>query len=162
MNRQKAAALLGVSLRTLDKYRAEGRLSFRYEKGKTRNVVVFEEADVRALKLRLLAERDKARPKASPQAESMSPAVSFHVDRELYQKLSEEGAKWGMSPHQYARQLMVEGMNEELKGRVEELSREIARQREVFTDAFCAVLEYVGMNETEAARWVEAELSSPS
>jgi len=50
MNKQQAADFLGVTPRAVERYTAQGKLSVRYEKGKTRPVAVYSEEELRALK----------------------------------------------------------------------------------------------------------------
>ncbi len=50
MNKQQAADLLGVTTRAVERYTAQGKLSVRYEKGKTRPVAVYSEDELRSLK----------------------------------------------------------------------------------------------------------------
>ncbi len=50
MNKKEAADYLGVSERAIERYTKAGRLSARYEKGKTRPVAVYAEDELRRLK----------------------------------------------------------------------------------------------------------------
>ncbi len=50
MNKQQAAEFLGVTTRAVERYTSQGKLSVRYEKGKTRSVAVYSEDELRALK----------------------------------------------------------------------------------------------------------------
>ena len=50
LNKQQAADFLGVNVRTLERYTQEGKIGSRYEKGKTRSVVVYDEEELRAFK----------------------------------------------------------------------------------------------------------------
>lgn len=50
MNKQEAAQFLGVSVRTLESYVAQKRLSVRYVKGKTRPIADFEGEELERLK----------------------------------------------------------------------------------------------------------------
>ena len=50
LNKQQAAEFLGVNVRTLERYTQEGKIGGRYEKGKTRSVVVYDEEELRAFK----------------------------------------------------------------------------------------------------------------
>jgi excisionase family DNA binding protein len=50
MNKQQAAEFLGVTTRAVERYTSQGKLSVRYEKGKTRPVAVFSEDELRTLK----------------------------------------------------------------------------------------------------------------
>ena len=50
MNKQEAADFLGVSVRALERYVQQGRISVKYEKGKTRPTANFEEAELEAFR----------------------------------------------------------------------------------------------------------------
>jgi excisionase family DNA binding protein len=53
MNKQEAADYLGVSVRALERYVQQGRISVRYEKGKTRPTANFDPAELEAFKQEL-------------------------------------------------------------------------------------------------------------
>ncbi|MFB2834085.1 helix-turn-helix domain-containing protein [Floridanema evergladense] len=53
MNKQEAADFLGVSVRALERYVSQGRISVRYEKGKTRPTANFDEQELEAFKQEL-------------------------------------------------------------------------------------------------------------
>jgi excisionase family DNA binding protein len=46
MNKQEAAEYLGVSVRALERYVQQGRISVKYEKGKTRSTASFDETEL--------------------------------------------------------------------------------------------------------------------
>jgi len=50
MNKQQAAKLLGVSVRALERYVQQGRISVKYEKGKTRSTANFDQTELEGLK----------------------------------------------------------------------------------------------------------------
>ena len=50
LTKQLAAEFLGVNVRTLERYTQEGKIGGRYEKGKTRSVLVYDEEELRAFK----------------------------------------------------------------------------------------------------------------
>ncbi|MGB3637657.1 MAG: helix-turn-helix domain-containing protein [Rivularia sp. (in: cyanobacteria)] len=45
MNKKQAAEYLGVSVRALERYVQQGRLTVRYEKGKTRPTANFNQSE---------------------------------------------------------------------------------------------------------------------
>jgi hypothetical protein len=53
MNKQDAANYLGVSVRALERYVQQGKISVRYEKGKTRPTANFDQAELDAFKAEL-------------------------------------------------------------------------------------------------------------
>ncbi len=50
LTKQLAAEFLGVNVRTLERYTQEGKIGGRYEKGKTRSVLVYDSEELRAFK----------------------------------------------------------------------------------------------------------------
>ena len=50
LTKQQAAEFLGVNVRTLERYTQEGKIGGRYEKGKTRSVLVYDEEELQAFK----------------------------------------------------------------------------------------------------------------
>jgi excisionase family DNA binding protein len=50
MNKQQAADFLGVSVRALERYVQQGRISVKYEKGKTRPTANFDSSELEAFK----------------------------------------------------------------------------------------------------------------
>jgi excisionase family DNA binding protein len=62
MNKRAAAELLGVSIRAVERYTAKGQLSVKYQKGKTGNEAIYNEAEVRRLKQRLNSALQLKRP----------------------------------------------------------------------------------------------------
>jgi excisionase family DNA binding protein len=50
MNKQQAAEFLGVSVRALERYVQQGRISVKYEKGKTRPTANFDQSELEAFK----------------------------------------------------------------------------------------------------------------
>jgi excisionase family DNA binding protein len=56
-NKKEAAAYLGISTRQLENYARQGRLSVRKEKGKTGDIAIFDDEELRQLKSELDAKR---------------------------------------------------------------------------------------------------------
>src|SRR5579883_15099 len=50
MNKQQAAEFLGVSVRALERYVQQGRISVKYEKGKTRPTAHFDQVELEAFR----------------------------------------------------------------------------------------------------------------
>ena len=110
MNKEQAAEFLGVSIRTLERLVASGRLKAGRALKKTRPVVVFEKADVEALKTEL----DDVRPAEvfrRLNTEKKKAAIGFRLDPFYIKKLEEEGAKSGLSSGEYARRLVIRGLD---------------------------------------------------
>lgn len=57
MNKKESAAYLGISTRQLENYARQGRLSVRKEKGKTGDIAIFDDEELRQLKTELDAKR---------------------------------------------------------------------------------------------------------
>jgi excisionase family DNA binding protein len=76
MNKEGAATYLGCSVRALERYTQQGKISAHYVKGKTRPTVEYEEADLRAFKEKLDAELYPQRPtvETAPAGFSANPA----------------------------------------------------------------------------------------
>jgi excisionase family DNA binding protein len=62
MNKQQAADYLGVSVRAVERYTQQGKLSVHYEPGKTRPVAVYREEELRPLKSEIAANLYHQRP----------------------------------------------------------------------------------------------------
>ena len=57
MTKSQAAEYLGISTRQVTNYANQGKLSVRYEKGKTGDVAIFDERELRKLKAELDSKR---------------------------------------------------------------------------------------------------------
>lgn len=53
MNKQEAADYVGCSVRAIERYVQQGKISVRYEKGKTRSVATFDEVELDRFKQEL-------------------------------------------------------------------------------------------------------------
>ena len=75
MNKKQAAEYLGVSVRALERYVQQGKLSVRYEKGKTRPTANFDQAELEAFKA------DLNQPTIKPAVETRQIATEFNDER---------------------------------------------------------------------------------
>ena len=50
MNKKEAANYLGVSTRAIERYTKQGKLSVKYEKGKTRPIAIYDQEELEKLK----------------------------------------------------------------------------------------------------------------
>ncbi len=98
MNKQEAADFLGVSVRALERYVQQGRISVKYEKGKTRSVANFDATELEAFRTELNEPSYKpaveSRQTASKdETRQMSPDNQSQTDKDLlhYGQLSEFG-----------------------------------------------------------------------
>jgi len=62
MNKQQAADFLGVSVRAVERYTQQGRLSVHYEPGKTRPVAAYREDELELLRKEIAANLYHQRP----------------------------------------------------------------------------------------------------
>lgn len=102
MNKQEAATLLGVSVRTLESYVAGGRLPVHYIKGKTRPVADFDASNVERLQTELTlsiprtrqsqTSQDKANPQ-EPRNSEENPATSQGRNAQLVRALPQTNAR---------------------------------------------------------------------
>lgn len=141
MDKRQAAAFLGVSTRTIERLVARGKLVQKREKGKTRPVAVFLEADLERAKLEL----DRERPEevfGRPNTPKPRDAVGFRIDPHYLKRLEEEGKKRGLSAGEYARHLVVRGL---------ETDDQIAALRKALGSMFYLILvTKMGASEAEA------------
>ncbi|WP_414552798.1 helix-turn-helix domain-containing protein [Anabaena sp. CCY 0017] len=84
MNKQEAADFLGVSVRALERYVQQGRISVKYEKGKTRPTANFDSSELEAFKEEL------NQPTVKPAFESRQIATEHQPGTEKLVKTSGE------------------------------------------------------------------------
>jgi excisionase family DNA binding protein len=75
MNKQEAAEFLGVSVRTLERFVHQGKISVRYEKGKTRPTANFDETELAAFKEEL------NQPSYKPAVETRQNTTGKHEEK---------------------------------------------------------------------------------
>ncbi len=81
ITKEAAAAILGAkNVRTVERYAAKGKLSVTYEKGTTRDVPVYDEAEVRALAEQSKAPSTPVRPSVTPAESNGSTAIATRGD----------------------------------------------------------------------------------
>ena len=145
MDKRQAADFLGVSTRTIERLVASGRLIQKRQKGKTRPIGVFAETDLKRLKMEL----DKARPEevfGRPNTLKPKGSVGFRLDPFYMERLAKEGEAHGMSAGNYARRLVVRGL---------EMGDELTALRKSLSHMFYLVLvTKMGATEAEAEELV--------
>lgn len=159
MSKKDAAAFLEVSPRALERYTQQGRLSVRHERGKTRPVPVYDDAELTQFREELNRQRTR---RAVPQSESME-GVGFRLDAFYRQQLETRGAAEGLSAGEYARRLVVRAL-EDPAG--ESVTRDLAALREEMTKLradMASSLEMILLNLTaakpeEIKAWVSQHL----
>jgi len=109
MEKREAAEFLGVSVRTLERIVASGKLKQGKALKKTRPVVVYDEGELAKLKEELQATRpaEVFRRLNTPKP---ADAIGFRLDPFYIKRLTEEGEKTGMSAGEYARRLVIRGL----------------------------------------------------
>jgi len=164
MTEQEAALYLHLNVRTLQRYRAKGKLSYREVKGKTRPVIEYDKLDLDRLRVELEGQRTAGK-KPKPAPKPPNPRVSFALTPEGQAELEREAQRYGMSTGEYARRLAREGLESrfaseaaELRNRVKLLETELAKTRKEFAAGFEVLLEYGGLDPAEAKRWVTENL----
>lgn len=67
MKKKDAAKFLGVSIRALERYTHQGKISVRYEQGKTRPVAVYDQKELEEFKQALQTSLYPQRPAVKPE-----------------------------------------------------------------------------------------------
>lgn len=151
MEKKEAAEFLGVSVRTIERLAADGKLTKGRARKKTRPVVVFDKQELERLKAHIHTARPEEvfRRLNTPKPQD---AIGFRLDPSYVKRLAAEGEKLGMSPSEYARKLVVRGLEDDGADRV---SRELRGLRQNLTDMFYLVLTTkLGASDDEAAEIV--------
>lgn len=167
MGEKEAADYLQLSVRTLQRYRDKGTLSYRKVSGKAGQMIAYDPAELDRLKQALAAQR-VASAKPKPAGEAPPPRVTFGLSPEAYGELTREAKRFGMSVNEYARRLVREGLEstfqaeaaelraevKRLKTTTEQLKTDLERTRQDFAGGFEAVLEFSGVAPEDAKVWV--------
>jgi len=141
VNKEQAAEHLGVSVRTLERLAAAGKLTKGRTKGKTRPTVTFDKQEVERLKKDLQSMRP-VEVFGRPNTPKPKGAIGFRLDPFYTRKLEEEGAKHGMGAADYARRLVVRGL---------EVGDELTALRKSLGSMFYLILvSKLGASEAEA------------
>ncbi|KYC34490.1 hypothetical protein WA1_51600 [Scytonema hofmannii PCC 7110] len=99
MNKQEAAEFLGVSVRSLERFVQQGKISVRYEKGKTRPTANFDETELAAFKEEL------NQPSYKPAVESCQIASVEHGQKDTADSQTEDLADFDENPTEVSRQI---------------------------------------------------------
>ncbi|MBA3920189.1 MAG: helix-turn-helix domain-containing protein [Nostocaceae cyanobacterium] len=89
MNKQQAADFLGVSVRALERYVQQGRIGVKYEKGKTRPTVQFDQGELDAFKAEL------NQPSYKPAVESRQITTDQQSETDKPMLYTDELAEFG-------------------------------------------------------------------
>lgn len=145
MRKQEAADFLGISTRTLERFVAEGKLVQGRAKSKTRPVAVFDRGQLEKLKAQLVAS-GKDEVFGRPNTLKPKGSVGFRLDPFYMERLVKEGEAHGMSAGDYARRLVVRGL---------EMGDELTALRKSLSHMFYLVLvTKMGATEAEAEELV--------
>jgi len=109
MRKQEAAEFLGVSTRTIERLVAEGKLVQGRAKSKTRPVAVFDRAQLERLKSEI-GSGEVREVFGRPNTSKPKGSVGFRLDPYYMARLEEEGKAQGLSAGEYARRLVVRGL----------------------------------------------------
>ena len=147
MEKKEAAEFLGVSVRTLERMAAQGRLVKGRARRKTRPVVVFDRTQLESLK----AELETNRPnEVFPRKNGPRPldSIGFRLDPFYVGRLATEGKRQGLSAAEMARKLVVQGLEDTA---VQEVKDELSKLRDGLGHMFYAILiKGFGMSEEAA------------
>ena len=151
VDRKQAASFLGVSLRTLDRLAASGRLTKGTAHRKTRPCVVFKDDELHDLKVEL----DSGHPvwQALPRSpDEPKDTIAFRIDVHYMRVLKSKGQVLGMSPGEFARSLVIRSLEED---QAHLCRHEVRRMREALGATFYALLTMkLGTAPAEARRIV--------
>jgi len=137
VNKQEAAQFLEVSTRTLERLVADGRLTKKRERGKTRPRVVFDAEELSDLKTELSSESRRTRVSASSALET----IGFRLDRHYVRRLTLIAEERSMSPGEFARHLVIQGIEGTAESRLADelklLRRSLAETVQLFLIEKC-------------------------
>nr|WP_309694192.1 helix-turn-helix domain-containing protein [Armatimonas sp.] len=160
---KEAATYLGISTQTLYRLRSKGTLPYREKQGTTRPSIEYALVDLDRLKADLAKKRTRSRKPQELQASP--PRVNFGLPPHEFDELSREAERFGMSPNEYARRLMREGLESrfqaeaaELRAEMKKSVAELRKMRSEFSAGFEAVLEFIGLPPDQARQWVTDNL----
>ena len=161
MRRNQAAEYLGVSAKTLYRLERAGKLTSRKEKTSTGHVIEYEIAELDRLKEELSQQREV--PKA-PKPTRLR-RVTFGLPATDFEELEREATRYGLKPGEYARKLMRDSFESQLRADLGDLHAqdkkikgEVKRLRSEVASAFEVLLEYLNFPPQEAKTWVTENL----
>jgi hypothetical protein len=159
LKQKEAAAFVGVSEKTLYRYRLAGNLPYREIPDKTRPVIEYDREVLEKLRVEL-AERQAMSVK--PAKEPVVPVlkITFALSPAEHQEIIEEAAKFDMKPNEYARQLMRDARmsrfqeaEQELREELKRAMSEIKRLRADVANGMEVVFESLGFTPENAKEW---------
>ena len=133
LRRSEAALWLGVGLRTLDRYRAEGRITptLRRE-GNGKPIAFFRETDLLRLKEELRQEASlqelRRRKTVEARQERSRRQVRFRLSPTHQEALLQEAIEQGIGANDLARALVRDGLESELRLKLGAMTSQVERQ----------------------------------
>ena len=171
MSEKEAADYLGLSVRTLQRYRDKGALAYRRVTTKVGQMIAYDPAELDRMNQALAMQRaTSAKPKRAQK--SSPPRVTFGLSPEAIDELTREAKRFEMSVNEYARRLVRDGLEstfqaetaelraevKRLKTTTEQMKTDLERTRRDFAGGFEAVLEFSGVASEDAKTWVAENL----
>lgn len=151
MDRKEAARFLGVSLRTLDRIAATGRLTKGRALRKFKQIVVYRREELENLKAEL---QNHSHVNTAVLAFKPLPkdTVAFRIDPYYLQVLADRAGRAGRSPGEHARHLVIQSLERENSA---EILEEVQMLRESLGATFYAFLTLkLGVSADDARRFV--------
>ncbi len=153
MEKKEAAEFLGVSMRTLERLAASGRLTKGRARKKTRPVVVFDPHQLAELK-KALSSKTTAQELSPESFQRPLDGVGFRLDPYYLKRLGEEGERHGMSAGEYARRLVIQGLESDFAAM---FAQEVRGLRGNLAEVFYLILTgKMGASEEEGEQIVRA------
>lgn len=150
MDKRAAAEYLGVSVRTIERWASSGRLKRGRAPGRRRARSDFDIQDLDVIKARMSGATEAGTE--APPREKPRDTISFRIDPEYLRRLEREGRTRNLSAPEYARSLIVLGLDDD---RVNTLSADIQSLRRGLAEMFSLILtEKFGASEADAMRIV--------
>ena len=135
MKRKEAAEYLGVSLRTLDRIAATGRLTKGLESGKSRPFVVFRVEELESVRAELASDTQIVWQK--PKSESiLRDTVAFRLDPSYFAQLQAQAKESDLSVGEFARRLVIRALESDSL----DVELEVRQIREALAAIFYAIL----------------------
>ena len=160
LKQKEAAAFVGVSEKTLYRYRLAGSLPYREVPDKTRPVIEYDLTALETLKAEI-SERQAMSVKPPKEPTTQTLKVTFGLSTAEHKELLEEAAKFDMKPNEYARQLMRDAREsrfqeaeQELREELKRAMGEIKRLRTDVANGMEVVFESLGFTPENAKEWV--------
>ena len=160
-NKKAAAAELGVSVRTLERYTRQGKISATYSSGRARRTPLYNEDELAALKGQL----DRLPAPQAQRVDTVTETISFRMVPLYAQRLAAEGAKRGMSSGGFARTLVVAALEETehlrlIREQVATVQRLVRLVGEDLANAVLVLLVQGGESEASAREWIRTHFQA--